>query len=114
MLIERSDAEPRCRMDAVQSERRLRGLGRGGVVAALEVRAGFIHRGETGAERCGRLRGLSRRLLLRCPFEELLKPHVVLSRLGQQGGWVLLGKQAWLGDGSVSDSHECLNTQVKP
>lgn len=82
------------------------------MVTVLEVRACFIHRGKAGAEGCGRLRCLSGCFSLSSPLEELLKPNVVLSRLGQQGGRVLLGKQAWLGGSTVSDSHECFCTQV--
>ena len=106
MLIQRPDGEPWRLLDFVEAERCLWSLGRGRVVAALEVRACFVHRRETGAERCGGLRCLSGGLFLGGSLEEFLKPNVVLSRLGQQGRRVLLAKQAWLGDGTVNDRHE--------
>jgi len=113
MLIQRPDGDPWRLLDAVEAERCLWSPGRSGVVTALEVRACFVHRREAGAERSGVLRSLSRGLFLGGPLEELLKPKVVLSRLGQQGGRVLLGKQAWLGDSTVSDRHEHFSFQVK-
>lgn len=54
----------------------------------------------------GRLGSLSRGLLLGASLEEFLKSHIVLSRLGQQGWGVLLGKQAQLGHSTISKSHE--------
>lgn len=111
MLIQRSDGESWVLWDAV--ERRLWRFGWGGVVAVLEVGAGFVHRGEAGAERCGGLCCLSGRFFLGGSLEEFLKPHVVLPRLWQQRWRVLLGEQAWLGDGAVGDSHEFFSPQVK-
>lgn len=112
MLIRQPDGEP-WRLIAVEALWCIWSARRGEVVTVLEVRACFIYRGETGTERCGRLRCLSGGFFLGGPFEELLKSNVVLSRLGQQGWGVLLGKQAWLGDSTISDSHECFSTQVK-
>lgn len=111
MLVERSDGEPRGRLD-VEIVRGLRSPGRGGVVAVLQVGARFVHRRKAGAEGRGRLRCLSGGLFLGAPFEELLQASIVLSRLGQQRGRVLLGQQAVLRGGTVSDSHECFSTQV--
>lgn len=110
MLIQRPDSEPLRLPDAVEVKRCLRSPGRGGVVTVLEVGAGFIHRGKAGAEmHCG-LRRLSGGLFLSGPLEELLETDIVLSRLGQQGRRVLLGKQARLGCSTVSDSHERFST----
>lgn len=110
MLIQRPDGEPWRLLDAVEAERCLWSLGRGGVVTVLKVGACFVHRGKAGAEKRGGLRCLSRGLFLGGSLEELLKPNVVLSRLGQQGWGVLLGKQAQLGGSTVSDSHEHFST----
>lgn len=95
-----------CRLLAVEAIWSLGGPGRGGVVAVFEVRTGLVYRWKAGAERCGGLWGLSCGFLLCGAFEELLKTEVVFSRLGQQRGRVLVGKQARLGNGSVSNGHE--------
>lgn len=113
MLVQRPDGEAWRLLDAVEAEWRLRSLGGGGVVAVLEVGACFVHRGKAGAEKRGGLRRLSRGLFLGGSLEEFLKSSVVLPGLGQQGWGVLLGKQARLGHGTVSDSHERFSTQVR-
>ena len=113
MLIQRPDGEPRGLLDAVEAERRLRCSRRGRVVAALEVRARFVHGGKAGAERRGGLRRLSGGLFLGGPLDEFPETNIVLPRLGQQRRTVLLGKQAWLADGAISDSHECFSTLLR-
>lgn len=80
------------------------------MVAVLEVRACFVHRGKAGAEGRGGLRCLSGSLFLGGSLEELLESNIVLSGLGKQGRGVLLGKQARLVNSTVSDSHERLST----
>ena len=77
------------------------------MVAVLEVGACFVHRGKAGAEKRGGLRCLGGSLFLGGSLEELLKPNVVFSRLGKQGGRVLLGKQARLGHSTVSHERFC-------
>lgn len=110
MLIQRPDGEPLSLLDAREAERRLWSLGRRRVVAVLEVRACFVHRGKAGAEGRGGLRCLSGGLFLSRSLEEFLESNIVLSRLGKQGRGVLLGKQARVGDSTISDSHERLST----
>lgn len=82
MLIQWPDGEPWRLLDAVEAEWCLWSLGRSGVVTVLEVRACFIHRGKAGAEKRSGLRCLSGGLFLGGSLEELLKPNIVLSRLG--------------------------------
>lgn len=65
----------------MEAERRLWGLGRGGVVAVLEVRAGFIHGGKAGAEKRSGLRCLRGGFFLGGSLKELLKTSIVLPGL---------------------------------
>lgn len=80
------------------------------MVTVLQVRARFIDRGKARAKIGGRLCCLGRSLFLGCSLEEFLEFNVVLSRFGQQGWRVLLGKQAHLGHSTVCKIHEHFST----
>lgn len=78
MLVQGSDAESGVHCCVHWCLRR---SGRGGVVTALQVRTGLIHRGQTRAKGEGLL-GLLGSLLLGSLLKQFLKAGIVLARFG--------------------------------